>query len=61
MRAGVLSLELAGDHFTRNEAYMGFDRLGIFEKTLDFIFSDRKELRELAPPKVMNSDAIRIG
>jgi DNA-binding transcriptional regulator YhcF (GntR family) len=61
LRAGVLSLELAGDHFTGNEAYVGFDRLGIFEKTLDFIFSDKNELRELAPPKVMNADAIKIG
>ncbi len=60
LRAGVLSLELAGDHFTGNEAYMGFDRLGIFEKALDFIFSDSKELKELAPPKVMNADSLKI-
>ena len=60
LRAGLLSLELAGDHFTRNETYMGFDRLGIFEKTLDFIFSERMELRELAPPKVINSESLKI-
>jgi DNA-binding transcriptional regulator YhcF (GntR family) len=58
LRTGVLSLELAGDHFTANEAYIGFDRFGIFEKALDFIFSDGKELRELAPPKVMNAEVI---
>ena len=61
LRAGVLSLELTGDQFTGNEAYIGFDRLGIFEKTLDFIFSDRKGLRELASPKVVNADSIKIG
>ncbi|MFA6292919.1 MAG: GntR family transcriptional regulator [Victivallales bacterium] len=58
LQSGILSLELAGDHFAGNEAYMGFDRLGIFEKTLDFIFSDRKELKELVPPKVMNAELI---
>lgn len=61
LRAGLLSLELAGDSFPKTEAYVGFDRLGIFERTLDFIFSDRRELRELAPPKVMNAESIKIG
>jgi DNA-binding transcriptional regulator YhcF (GntR family) len=60
LRAGMLSLDLAGDNFSKNETYIGFDRLGIFEKTLDFIFSDKKELRELAPPKVMNADSLKI-
>ena len=58
LRAGLLSLELAGDHFSDKDTYVGFDRLGVFERSLEFIFSDRTELRELAPPKVMNAEVI---
>jgi len=57
---GLISVELSGDHFTGDDAFLDFNRAGIFERALEFVFSDRAALKELAAPIVINADKIKV-
>lgn len=61
LECGLISVELSGDHFTGDDAFLDFNRTGLFERALDFVFSDRAELKELALPVVANAEKIKIS
>jgi hypothetical protein len=61
LECGLISVELSGDHFNSDDAFLDFNRAGMFERALDFIFSDRAELKELVLPIVANAEKIKIS
>jgi DNA-binding LacI/PurR family transcriptional regulator len=60
LECGLISVELSGDHFSDDDAFLNFNRAGLFERALDFVFSNRAELKELVLPIVANAEKIKI-
>ena len=61
LECGLISVELSGDRFSGDDAFLDFNRAGLFERALDFVFSYRAELKELVLPIVANADKIIIS